>query len=207
MFDFSSVETVDPSEAQPSSSTSKWLNKPGYYLGKLKDITYGVSSAKQTPYMAMVFDTSHGEFTEKVYITKESLKRVKFIFLQYTNTNMDQKFNSVTEIVDFFKTALLRLNKTVGLVVRGDLVGDKFYPKGDYYFITPQSDTFKEKVIEIGSPEFMDLVNAKRIGVRDAVLPPNDNAIVNQKPAEAPKAETATSGFLPVADDDNDLPF
>ncbi len=205
MFNFSEVESVDRSQVQ--TQTSKWVNKPGYYLGKLRDVTHGASS-KGTPYLSLVFDTSGGEFTEKVYITQNNLKRVKFIYEEMSGNPLNQQIASVSALADFFKMALVRLEKTYGLVIRGELVGDKFYAQGDYYFVNSNIDNFKERVIEIGSEEFKTMVSAGRITVREANIPQNDNPIVNSKPSESNNSKPITeSGFLPVADDDSELPF
>jgi hypothetical protein len=166
LFNFNEVEA-----AEGKLNTSNYL-KPGAYMMKPTDCTYGTSSQKGTPYIEVQFTATStnpeyhdGIAKTKFWISAKALPRLQYFHLHAYGKGIDKQFDNEQEIYDYFKSVIKGVEtKPKAMWVGGSISqdGQNLYSDIVYsgFYINTEENEFVEGPVEEGSKQWNALITS-----------------------------------------------
>jgi hypothetical protein len=211
-----------------AATSNQYLN-PGIYKLKVTEVTKDKFSQKGTPYLGIKFENEDGlSFVEKFSFgtdksSEVALTRLQYIHVGFFGKECSKDFNTLDEVVNYFRKALLEGKKTIvkTIVVGGNESGNNVFACLPYAgFILEGEDEENAELGEFdpGSKEYKKVVK-KNTSVSEVADRPN--GILNDSDGEeigakknGAKASAVVSGKKATddskqkeEDDDDDMPW
>lgn len=190
MFDFKNATIQE---------NGSFISEPGFYSGKIVEAKLvKPDDSTKTPHLAVTFETSAGRITERFFISGPALGRLKLLFQGVWGKELEQTFNSVDEVANFFITSLTTTEKPVGIKVILEKTGEKQYSKLPFSdFISIDFANFKERVVKPEDNDYPLFVTTRKVET-----PKTGDTIITSSSANVPSWSPAIT-----RDDSSDLPF